>query len=137
MNNEGTRPFSGITQVHAPTSLHETIRKRVAAIERRISTAKLSSLVLLALAAAAAFVFSCLYVWDTLTTSGFVQYAALAFTDTAALAYIKDIALSLIESVPALGVALVLSAGLLAVGSVWSFWRIFQEFRSRTTAFFA
>ncbi len=88
---------------------------------------KISSLVALALASIAGLVASCIYVWDMLAASGFVQYASLIFSDGAVLAYSKDLALTLIESLPALGIALVLSAALVSVGSVWSFFRVFRQ----------
>lgn len=120
--------------VKAPVSLRGRVLERVSRMERRAYTGKLTALIALAIASVSALIASCVYVFDAVSASGFLQYASLAFSDASVFAYSKDLGLSLVESLPALGVALVLSAGLVSVGSVWSFVRAVKE-RERVAVF--
>ncbi|HVT74888.1 MAG TPA: hypothetical protein VHD69_00495 [Candidatus Paceibacterota bacterium] len=118
-------PFSYIAADKAPEALRGDIRMRVASLERRAWTARLSALVALALASLSALVASALYVWNAVEASGFIQYVSLIFSDgPAMLAYSRELVWSLLESAPTFGFALVLGAGLISVGSVMSAGRL-------------
>ncbi|HVU06695.1 MAG TPA: hypothetical protein VHE10_02835 [Candidatus Paceibacterota bacterium] len=126
-----SRPFSGIANIEAPGSLRESVRARVAVIERRAWIFRFSGLAGLALVSVSGFVASCAYVYQAVAASGFIQYVSLIFSDgTDVLAFSKELSLSMLESLPAFGIALVLAAGLVAVGSVMTSVRFARHFNS-------
>lgn len=93
---------------------------RVAALERRGAIARVSALALAAVASLSALVASCAYVWNVSASSGLGEFVALIFSDwSAALAFSKELGLSILESLPAVGIALALSAGLALAWSLY------------------
>ncbi len=116
-------PFAGLGQASAPTHLGSLIHARIVAVEKRSLVIRASVSIALAGASFVALVWSSIYVWMTATTSGFGQYLSLIFSSDAGsmIAYSKELSLALIESLPALGIALTLSAGLVFVWSVVRF----------------
>lgn len=120
------KPFSHLAPIEAPASLREAVRARAEALVRRsfyLTVAGLSTLVAVSVATLVA---SCAYVWSAVAASGFGSYLSFALSDGSALSYAKDLSLSLLESLPAAGLALILAAGLVSIGSLWSFSRVFR-----------
>ncbi|MDE1875042.1 MAG: hypothetical protein KGI79_00230 [Patescibacteria group bacterium] len=129
------RPFSQLAVVSAPDTLKTKTLDRIAGFERRACRVRIAGWVALAAASIGAFAASCAYAWNAASSSGFIQYISLAFSgSTAVFSYSKDLSLSIVESLPALGIALILAAGLVSAGAVWSSVRALKQ-RSRVVSF--
>ena len=122
-----TNPFSSLPQASAPASFKTALYHKITILERRAARLRMSVLTLLSLVSLAGFAASCAYVWNAVISSGFSQYMGLVFSDGAALAFSRDLGLSLIESLPAFGIALALTAALASAWSLWSFLRVVRR----------
>lgn len=115
-------PFSRLSRHAAPAGLRESVRARVALVERRATYLRSAGFITLALASFASLALSCEYAWSSIISSGFGQYVSLLFTDSSAvLSSGRELGFSLVESLPALGIALALAA---LAASVWSVARL-------------
>lgn len=124
--NQGN-PFAKLSSDTAPASFKEALYRRLTVLERRAARIRMSYLVALSLASLAALAASVWYLWQTVMASGFADYLTVAFKDGAALAFSRDLGYSLLESLPALGIALALATGLAAAWSLWSFTRVIRQ----------
>jgi hypothetical protein len=129
------KPFSSLPQAHVSRSFKEALYYKITILERRAARLRMSLLTLLSLSSFTGFVASCVYIWNTVMSSGFGEYVSLAFSDSAALAFSKDLGLSIVESLPALGIALALTAALISAWSLWSFLRVVKSRMGSGVAF--
>ncbi len=132
---ESQRPFRKLSDITAPQGLEASIRARISAYEAR--RASLRSLGLLASTAAslAGLWASCAYVWQASAQSGLGEFLSFAFSGgSAALAFSKELGLSILESLPALGIAVALAA---ALALAWSIAGIINDRSQRTHALIA
>lgn len=121
------KPFKSLNQAVSVVSLESRIHTRIRVLERRARIKHLVLSTASALVSVVAFAVSSYYAFNTLVSSGFGDYAGLLFTGgTTMLAYSKELLLSMLESLPALGLSLVLAFGF---ASVWTISRAARDSR--------
>lgn len=115
-----------------PAGLAEAVMARVATLERRSRLLRSSLFGAATLASALVAAAAWQAVGAELARTGFYEYASLLASDGAgALAYWKELGLSLLESLPALALATLLSAG---AAFLWALGRTAGELRHRRYA---
>jgi|ERR1035437_42741 hypothetical protein len=98
------------TQVEPPYGLSHSISVRVHELERSTSLIRFLTFVSTTLVSSVALVIATVRLWNDLAQSGFYQYFSLLLSDGATLSlYWKQLGLSLVESLPLLNLALLLS----------------------------
>lgn len=127
-------PFSTLTSLSVSESFRPALAARIRVLEKRSRIMNIFSSIGLSVVSLIALVVSCMYVSSAAVASGFGQYVSLVFTDGTALAFSKELGLSLLESLPALSVALALTTALVFI---WAISRLVQQSRERRGLTFA
>ncbi|HEU0080643.1 MAG TPA: hypothetical protein VFQ72_01270 [Candidatus Paceibacterota bacterium] len=106
-------PFKRLQPVEPDSGFESRVIARVAAAVRARLARRLAAASALAVASAGGLAAAVAYIWDASASSGLGDFLSFMFSDTAAaLSYSKELGLSILESLPALGIALALSAAL-------------------------
>jgi len=115
MTKDLKKLFQNITQIEPPHELYERILARI----RRIALVKFVIFLASTLASSVILVFSFQYAAQEFYVSGFSQYLSLIISDGDSLiTYWEDLLISLAESLPILGMTLLLTSIFLLLGSV-------------------
>lgn len=111
--------FAHQKHIEPKTDLLERVLMRITLLERRAAQIRLAFFSLSATLSLVGVIFSLRFVWSALLESGFIEYLSLAASDWSTVAlYGKEFALTLIESLPLLGITLLLSATFVLLGSL-------------------
>ncbi len=106
----GRNPFSNLHDEIPPCGLHGQIRASMARRRKNQLRIRIGVNVSVFVLSLSALFPAFNYLREEVATSGFFEYLSLAFSGGAIFSYWTDFAASLIESLPAIGIALTFAA---------------------------
>ncbi len=105
-------PYAGLGNIEMPVAVEARLRARLADGQRRAYRFQRLRYGAYAAASLAVSALSLVSISSALSQAGAYDFIALAWSDSAALSYSKEIFLSVAESLPVLGLALLLAGAL-------------------------